>query len=205
MEALAVDAQLLRAVLTPEINLTVGRVLAARVVELAAGGRGTLSLAGVLLDAELPAVLRPGQEIRLQVREATPQRIVLSLQEEPAAATPPPPLAAAPLPGGGSVRVTQRDQVTERDSESSRRRSGGESTGVHMLALTYDAPRLGAVDMQFALHPSSLQLGLALAAGLPHELAQDAAGQLEEALTEAVGRPVTVTIKPRYDPLDVYA
>lgn len=202
MEALAVDAQLLRAVLTPEINLSVGRELMARVAALAAEGHGTLSLAGVLLEAELPAGLQAGQEIRLQVREVTPERIVLTLQHDLAQ---PPPAIGAPLPGGGSVQVTQQDKKAgEREAGSGSSGDSG-SSDVHALAITYDAPRLGPVEMKFALDPQSLHLGLTLAAGLPYELAEESSGQLERALSSAVGRTVTISIQPRYDPLDVYA
>lgn len=195
MEALAVDAQLLRAVLTPELNLTVGRSLSVRVAELLPGGRGTLSLAGVLLEAELPATLRAGQELRLVVKEATAERIVLGIQED--AAQVPPPIAA-PLPGGGTVHVT------ERDARGSPARSGADGE-VHSVALTYDAPNLGAVGMHFTLDGSSLRLGLTLAAGPPFELAQDSAGTLLAMLSTALQRAVTVTVAPRRDPIDVYA
>jgi hypothetical protein len=205
MDALAVDAQLLRAVLTPDISLTVGRALSVRVAELLPGGRGTLSLAGVLLEAELPKELEAGQELRLVVREVTPTRIVLGMTDTTAPAQEAPPIPVAPvtvqLPGGGSVYVKRRDQ-----GESAPGGAGGTGgDGRHTLALTYGAPHLGAVDMQFALDPSSLRLVLTLAPGPPFELAEDASDRLRSALADAVGRQISVVVQQRREPLDVYA
>ena len=60
-----------------------------------------LSLAGMLLEAELPDNVRAGQELRLQVRELTPDKVVLAIQEEPQAATTAAGRAVAvPMPGG---------------------------------------------------------------------------------------------------------
>jgi hypothetical protein len=201
MDALAVDAQLLRAVLTPELNLSVGRVLSVRVAELLPGGRGVLSLAGVLLEAELPKELEAGQELRLVVREVTPERVVLSVAGGDSQAAPVTPAVPVPLelPGGGSIHVTRRD---ERDSSGS---SGGPSAPLHTLALTYVAPHLGAVDMHFTLDPASLQLALTLAAGRAFELADGAAGELQSTLSNALDRPVSVSVQPRREPLDIYA
>ncbi len=197
MEALAVDAQLLRAVLTPDLTLTVGRVLSVRVADLMPGGRGTLSLAGVLLEAELPQDVKAGQELRLIVREVTPSRIVLGIQDRGAVQAQLNAPTAVPLPGGGSVHVTERDSGGQAGT--------GSGSGTHTLALTYDAPSLGAVEMQFALDPSSLRLALTVAAGPAFELAEGSADQLSAALSSAVGRAISVTVKPRREPVEVYA
>ena len=55
-------------------------MLAARVAEWA-GQHGILMLAGQPLVAELPAHLRAGQILRLTVREATEERIVLEIAD----------------------------------------------------------------------------------------------------------------------------
>jgi len=79
MEPLAVDANLLRAVLAPDLKLDIGRLLMVRVASVEADGRGVLSLAGMLLEAELPESVSAGQELRLQVRELTPEKVVLAI------------------------------------------------------------------------------------------------------------------------------
>src|SRR5690606_26622537 len=70
MQPLAVDVLLLRAA-APDLPLTVGRTLVARVLERGLRGVGILNLAGAIVTAELPASVRAGDRLRLVVREAT--------------------------------------------------------------------------------------------------------------------------------------
>jgi hypothetical protein len=210
MQPLAVDAALLRAVLTTDVQLSTGRELVARVASLGAEGRGTLSLAGNLLEAELPSTVSAGDELRLVVREVTPERVVLAIQPDnnPPSETNPaqqdnnsaqvPPLAEAPLvplPAGGSLQVTERDA------------QGGQpgQDRVHTLSLRYDAPNLGPVDMAFTLGSGGLKLALTVPAGSSHDAANDASGELSEALVAATERPATVTITSRHEPIEVFA
>ena len=194
MDPIAVDIRLIRAVLGGEMRVAPGRALMARVMSTDAAGRGALSIAGAVIEAKLPKEVQAGQELRLTVREITPERIVLSLSEQAGAAAP---AAAAELPGGGSVRVSEQDEAA--------RKAGGGPAGRHTLALVYDAPALGPVDLRFELDAQSLRVTATLAAGIPAESAGDAAGELQDALAEALGRPVAVQITPRHEPLDVYA
>lgn len=77
----AVDLVLLRAT-APDLPLVVGRVLAARVVDRR-GRHGVIDLAGAYLSAELPDELEPGDRLRLVVKEATGERVVLALAPAP--------------------------------------------------------------------------------------------------------------------------
>jgi hypothetical protein len=193
MDPIAVDIRLIRAVLGTELRVAPGRGLMARVLSADASGRGSLSIAGAVIEARLPKGVQAGQELRLTVRDVTPERVVLSLTDQAAALA-----AQAPseLPGGGRVRVSERDAAPA---------GAGAGTGRHTLALVYDAPALGAVDLRFELDPQSLRVSVALAAGEPAEQAQARAGALRDVLTEALGRPVSVQITPRREPLEVYA
>ena len=193
MDPIAVDVRLIRAVLGAELRVAPGRALMARVVNVDPAGRGSLSIAGAVVDAKLPPGVAAGQDLRLVVRHVSPERVVLGLSGEAGAAAAP---QAAELPGGGTVRVSERE--ASRPGES-----GG--TGRHVLALVYDAPALGAVDLRFELDPQSLRVSAVLGAGEPVERAEQRAGELRDALSEAVGRPVTVEVTPRHEPLDVYA
>ncbi len=193
MDPIAVDIRLIRAVLGAELRVSPGRALMARVMSADASGRGSLSIAGAVIEAKLPQGVHAGQELRLTVRDVTPERVVLSLSDQAAAAVAP---LAAELPGGGCVRVSE---------DENDRRQGRKSGDRHTLALVYDAPALGPVDLRFDLDPRSLRLSVVLGAGEPAEKAQDRAGELRDALSEALGRPVTVQITPRREPLDVYA
>ena len=194
MDPINLDIRLIRAVLGAELRIAPGRALMARVVSLDPAGRGSLSIAGALIDAKLPPGVEAGQELRLTVRHVSPEQVVLGLSDQNA---PPPATApAAQLPGGGTVQVTERD---------ARNRSAGQSADRHSLALVYNAPALGPVDLRFDLDPGSLRVTAVLAAGEPAEQARARATELTHALSEALGRPVRVDITARREPLDVYA
>ncbi|MGN6871135.1 MAG: hypothetical protein ACTHMY_22300 [Solirubrobacteraceae bacterium] len=197
MDPIAVDIRLIRAVLGAELRVAPGRALMARVVNVNPMGRGALSIAGALIDAKLPPGVQAGQDLRLVVRHVSPEQVVLGIAQEAAAAQA---QAAVELPGGGHVRVTERDADSEADPDR------GSGAGRHVLALAYDAPSLGTLDLRFELDPQSLRVSATLAAGGPTARATDAAGELRDALSQALGgRPVTVQINPRHEPLDVYA
>jgi len=192
MDPIAVDVRLIKAVLGTELRLTPGRALMARVVATDAAGRGALSIAGTVVDAKLPRHVQAGAELRLIVREVSSEKIVLSLSDQAAAAPPPP---AVPLPGGGRLRVTEQQPE----------RAGGQARDAHVLAVRYDAPALGPVDLRFELDQGSLRLSVTLGAGDPVSLAQAGADQLQQALRDSVGRAVSVTVSARREPIDVYA
>jgi hypothetical protein len=195
MQPLAVDASLLRTVLASDIKLTIGRELMVRVASVGAEGRGVLSLAGMLLEAELPDNVRAGAELRLQVRELTPEKVVLAIQEDaqqPVAAPVEPP--RVPLPGGGFVKVTERDAGGPLPT--------GEDT--HTLTVRYDAPTLGQVELHFTLSSGALALTVAVAPGA-YETTDDHSGQLQATLTAATERPATVTVVARREPVEVFA
>ena len=82
MQPLAIDPGVLRTLLAPEIKVVPGRALMARVVLADGSGRGSLSIAGFLLEAELPPDVRTGQDLRLIVRDVSPERVLLSLSEQ---------------------------------------------------------------------------------------------------------------------------
>lgn len=194
MDPIAVDIRLIRAMLGAELKVVPGRAMMARVVAADGFGRGTLTIAGAVIDAELPKHVQAGQELRLTVRHVSAEQVVLGLADQttPAAAT------AVPLPGGGAVRVAE-----DSDSEGSGRRGG--SAGSHTLSLRYDAPTLGPLDLRFELDPGSLRVRVEISAGTPLTLAQDRAERLRAALADGVGRAATVTVAPRHEPLDLYA
>ena len=193
MDPIAVDVRLIHALLGTELRLTPGRALMARVVATDASGRGALNIAGTVIDAKLPRHVQAGEELRLIVRQVSQEKVVLGLSEQAAAAPAPP---AVSLPGGGRLRVSEQEPE----------RAGGQAASdAHVLALRYDAPALGPVDLRFELDPGSLRLSVTLAAGDPVALAQAGADELQQALRDSVGRTVGVTVSARHEPIDVYA
>jgi len=195
MQPLAVDAALLRTVLATDVKLTVGRELMVRVASLTTEGRGVLSLAGMLLEAELPSNVRAGEELRLQVRELTPDKVVLQIKDEsqPPAAMPVE-APRLPLPGGGFLKVAERDAGGSL--------AAGDQT--HTLALRYDAPNLGAIDLHFTLTAGALALTVAVAPGA-YETADERASKLQATLTSAAERTAKVTVVVRREPVEVFA
>ena len=188
------DIRLIKAVLGTELRITPGRAIMARVVNTDGRGRGVITIAGEPLEASLPEHIKPGQELRLVVREASPERVILGLADQ----LPNPQAAEVPLPGGGTIRVSDEDPGNPAGGAGAR-------PGTHTLTLRYDAPALGGVDLRFELTPGSLTVDVGLAAGRPFTTAQDRADELKAALRAAVQRDVSVTVAPRYDPMDLYA
>jgi hypothetical protein len=169
----------------PELHLVPGRVLAARVVAPQTPNMlGKLAMAGMTLEATLPSHLRAGDEVRVAVRDVTPQRLTLSLIPPPAV-----PPAHVPLPGGGTLSVSERQ--AQRDAQ--------DEIAVTSLTLRYEAPHLGAVDLHFQLSPAGLQLSLRGAPGAPLELMRAHLNELRAAL-----QPTALALGPRRD-LSTYA
>jgi hypothetical protein len=200
MDVLRVQAALLRANM-PELVLRPGLMLPAKVLERA-GQHGLLLLAGTPLSAELPDELQAGARLRLRVEEVTGDRIVLRAVDSPAPGPQPsqplPPDVALPLPGGRQAEV----RVTERAEE---RRGGGEPASV---ALVYDSPALGTLDLRLVLAPGAgLTVTVGATAGAPEDRVRAAADGLRAALAEATGLPASVRIvaRPPEPKVDLYA
>ncbi|ADB48463.1 hypothetical protein [Conexibacter woesei] len=197
MQPIAVDALLLRSA-APDLVLSAGRSLAARVLERGPHGVGILNLAGAIVTAELPEHVQPGDRLRLIVRETTSERVLLQIAPQQQAATPglvPPAPGDVRLPGGGHVAVVEREGGGGAGSD--------EASGAVTLRL--ELPALGAVELRVALDAGGVRARAALAAGLPLELGGKRAAELRAALVRAAGRPAEVAVVPRRDPLDVYA
>jgi hypothetical protein len=223
---LAINPQALRVLVGPDIKIVPGRALMARVVQAAPGQKGSLSIAGYLVDAELPENVQTGDDLRLVVRDVNAERVLLAITDSHEAAQAQPGQAAqqghaaqpaqpaqplhaqipdaalaapppVPLPGGGNV------QVTERDAGGG---AGGRAGERQNVLLRYNAPALGAVDLRFQMDAGALSLTVSLAPGQPLQLAQAGAESLRQALSQSLpGRAVSVTISPPRGPLDLYA
>jgi hypothetical protein len=188
-----VDPALLR-VEVPELVLRPGMTLAARVAERS-GQRGILMLAGHPLSAQLPDQVKAGDKLRLQVMEATSERVVMKLVEESAQQPDQNTVVPVPLPDGKLAQLV----VDDREGEGRRER------GAATVAITYRSPSLGAVDFRLAIEGGSLVVGVRAGLGVPHDLAREGMEELREALARATGRAVQVAVSPRHDPFDAYA
>ena len=185
MDLLRVEAALLRAQL-PELVLRPGMTLPARVMERH-GQMGLLLLAGTPLSAHLPDDLKAGDRLRLRVEDVGDQVVLRTVESAaaPPAATPPPDLAL-PLPNGAraEVRVTERAADGRGDDEPA------------TVALDYDSPALGTLELRLVQQPggAGLRVTVGATAGAPEERVRGAAEELRKALAEATGLPATVRV-----------
>lgn len=196
--AAPVDLILLRG-LIPDMPLREGSVLNARVLDAR-----TLVLEGVRLAAELPEGVEPGARLRVQVREASSDRLHLHILETvtPQAPTAAQTAAAVPmaayalaLPGGVMARIFFDEEEEE-----------GHATGAAERSVTvrYDSPTLGRMDIALgAGATASARIGVA--AGEPAERVRAAADVLADALGRALGRDAQVTVNPRRETFDASA
>jgi hypothetical protein len=188
MEAIPISAVLLRGLL-PEVKLTPGTLVMGRVLDAR-----TLNLAGVKLAAQLPPGVVEGQVLRLQVQEATADRIHLKVVESPAAqqaaqAAAPPDVPAdayqLALPGGILARI----HVQEREQAAGRKAAGP----ARSVVVRYESPKLGRLDVRLDDHSAAVHV----AAGDPAATVVAAAEALRDALARATGNPTQVTVHPR--------
>ncbi len=191
MDPLRLQIVLLRSAL-PDLVLRPGMTLAARVLERHEQ-RGLIMLAGVPLTAELPDAVAAGDRLRLRVEEASGERVVLKLIEQPQTAAIAPALAL-PLPDGRNASVRVDERAAEGGPEEER-----------SVALTYESPALGAIELRLSVAPGAASALVGVALGQALELASDRADALREALAAATGRAAEVRVVPRREPIDVYS
>ena len=185
----SVQALLLKTQL-PDVALREGTSVVARVLSRGES-HGVLVIAGIPLTATLPeAIGRTGETLRLAVSDVTPERVTLRLEDvvNPAAQPPPPP--------ADRPRVTVQDPPT-------RTTVGGEERS--RVALSFQSPALGRLDLQIELAGGRVTVGVEAAAGRPFELADAASPRLHDGLQARTGLEPTVQVRPRREPLDLYA
>jgi hypothetical protein len=188
VDVVAIGALLLRTQL-PTLTLREGTSVVARVASRG-DAHGVIVLAGVPLTAKLPPEVEAGQTLHLKVAEVTAEQVTLRLDQPPvpAAAAPPPPALRPP-------------QLTV--EEAPRRGGGGEESAT--VALVFDSAVLGRLDLRIDLSRGTVGANVAAPPGQALELAEAAAGRLQDALAERIGRTAQVRVTPRRDPFDAYA
>jgi hypothetical protein len=183
----AVQTLLLKAQL-PELTLRPGSSIVARVLSRGES-HGVLVIAGVPLQAQLPEeVGATGETLRLTVREVTPERVTLQLEQAVPAAQAPP--------------EASRPRVTVDDPPRATRAGGEERASV---ALSFHSDALGRLDMRIEIAGSRVRTAVQTETGRPYELASAAAPRLQNGLHARTGLEADVNVTPRRDPLDVYA
>ena len=197
MKPIAVQLITLQQVM-PDVTLRLGQSLLARVADRH-GDRGILVIAGQPLVAQLPEHVRAGDVLKLAVKDITAEQVVMQLHEGKEMAQAQQqgsePTALVPFPGQPPSRIVVDDQW-----------SGGETAGegdVAAVALTYESPALGPINLRIGMNASSVVAEVRVAAGAPLELAQAASGALQQGLAERTERAATVSVVPRPGSFDV--
>jgi hypothetical protein len=175
----------------PEITLRPGASVVGRVLSRGEG-HGVLVIAGIPLTAQLPAeVGRTGETLRLSVTDVTPERVTLHLEQV--------------IPPGGQP-VPERHAPARVQVEDPPRtvRVGGEERST--VAISFHSDALGRLDLRLELVAGArIHAGVEAAAGRSFTLAHRAGGRLEDGLRARTGLEADVHIRPRREPLDVYA
>jgi hypothetical protein len=176
IERIALDALALRAQL-PELTLREGGSVVARVAAREAG-HGVIVLAGVPLVAQLPPEVK-AEQVTLRLD----QQAMLAAAQAGAPPAPPPPRLLV--------------------EEPPRRAAGGEESAT--VALAFDSAVLGRLDLRVDLARGTVSASIAAPPGAALDLANEAAGRLQDALAERTGRAAQVRVTQRRDPFDAYA
>jgi hypothetical protein len=175
----------------PDVSLRPGSSVVARVASRAEG-YGVLVLAGIPLTAQLPDEAAAGATLRLKVREVTPERVTLQL-DGPPVLPPPDPSSAA--------HQAQAAKVTVQDPPRRGRVGGEEQSSV---ALAFHSPALGRLDLRIELTEGRVQVTVDTPAAV-QDVVQDRAPRLRDGLLVATEREATVHVRPRREPVDLYA
>jgi hypothetical protein len=199
MEPIAVAAALLRAQL-PDVSLRVGASMMARVASRG-DSLAVIVIAGIPVTAQIPPEVEAGATLKLKVQEVTPERVTLRIEPQqpaqvPTATTPTPlvGMAAAPLQLPARVEV----------EEPPARRRGADGEPADVVALSFNSPTLGRLDLRLELRGDRLLAEVTTPAGRPHAIAAEGSERLRAKLEQS-GLDATVNVRPRHTPLDLYA
>jgi hypothetical protein len=197
MQPIAVQLIQLQAMM-PEVTLRPGQTLVARVAERH-DQKGILMLAGKPIVAELPENVRAGDVLKLAVKDISADKVVMQMRETQDTQQPQQnnlvPLSV-PFPDGRPAHINFDDA-----------KSGGEDRehAFHAVALTYESPALGPINLRIGMDPNAVMVEVRIAAGAPLEIAKAASELLSESLSERTGRPAAVSVQPRPGSFNVSA
>ncbi|WP_028064522.1 hypothetical protein [Solirubrobacter soli] len=193
MDPIAVTAALLRNQL-PDVTIREGASVMARVASKGEG-HAVIVIAGIPVTAQLPPEVEAGATLRLKVAEVTPERVTLRIAPDQAS---PNQVIGTFTPSAQSVEA--RVQVEERPA----RRRGADGEPADIVSLAFTSPVLGRLDLRLELRGERLLTEITTPAGRPNAIANEGAERLRANL-EAKGLEATVKVRPRHEPLDLYA
>jgi hypothetical protein len=205
MDPIAVTAALLRNQL-PDITIREGASIMARVVSKGEG-HAVITIAGIPVTAQLPPEVQAGQTLKLRVQEVTPERVTMQIApDQPTQPSQPAPaVQASPNQVIGAFAQGQQPvQAKVEVEERPARRRGADGEPADVVSLAFTSPTLGRLDLRLELRGDRLLTEITTPAGRPHAIANEGAERLRATL-EAAGLDATVKVRPRHQPLDLYA
>ncbi len=196
------------------LTLAAGKELVARVVSAPpAGGRGLITLAGVVLEARVPAGLAAGQTLSLRVVRADARELVVRIQPQAADGKDDQDVARLAgqlalrgdgellraalglaegvlwLPGGAAASVTI-------EPDCGRQSAGEEGSGGEAV-FTLHHPNVGAVEVRLRLDAAGVEAAVVTPAGGVAERAAATLPDLVAGLERATGRPGIASVRTR--------
>jgi Flagellar hook-length control protein FliK len=139
------------------------------------------------------------------VQEVTPERVTLQIAPDQPAPAPPAATQASPNEViGAFTPVAERVQAKVEVDERPARRPGADGEPADVVSLAFTSPTLGRLDLRLELRGERLLTEITTPAGRSHAIATEASERLRARL-EAAGLEATVTVRPRHQPLDLYA
>ena len=204
MDPIAVTAALLRNQL-PDVTIREGASLMARVASKGES-HAVIVIAGIPVTAKLPPEVQAGATIKLKVQEVTPERVTLQIEpQQPTAAPGQPVTQATPGPVIGTFAPAMQPPAAKVEiEEPPARRRGADGEPADVVALAFTSPTLGRLELRLELRGERLLTEITTPAGRPHAIANHGVERLRATL-EAAGLEATVTVRPRHQPLDLYA
>jgi hypothetical protein len=195
------------------LRLEVGSQLVARLVSTpAGGGRGLISLAGHLLEAQLPPGLEPGATLPLRVERADPEQVMVRilpdsdssrdhaatqrLAGELAVRGDGDLLRASLAMSGGTVWLPG-GPAAEVEVEPDEEAQGQAGTSSGEAAFVLHDPLLGAIEVRLQMAAGSVRAAITTPPGTLAERAADGLPELVKALEEATGRQAAAAVSER--------
>jgi hypothetical protein len=201
MDPIAVVAALLRAQL-PDVPLREGATMMARVASRGES-HAVIVIAGMPVTAQVPPEVQAGATLKLRIQEVTPERVTLQIEPQQSAPAQPGALATPNQLIGNLPAAMQLQPKVEVEEPPARRR-GADGEPADVVSLTFNSPTLGRLDLRLELRGERLLADVTTPAGRPHAIANDGSERLRARL-EAAGLEATVHVRPRHEPLDLYA
>lgn len=219
MEVTALARQMTAGVLLKELALRPGTDLVVRVQSAPAnGGRGVISLAGVLLTVQLPAGLEAGQRLPVRVLGAEGTDVLMQIRAAagPGAETPAPgqvahtagalaltgdgtllrvahelqqPGFALPLPNGDALSLAVHGEDEGAEGGDARQAAGEASFVLHSAAL-------GPIEARLRLVDGAVSVAIVVDPAARDRFAA-AAPELAGALERALGAPPQIQVGAR--------